>query len=62
MWRLAEGAETCRVLAHWALQMKHTRSSRKKNASTATDAILGLLATKDLDLSGMDKEFIHGSP
>ena len=43
MWRLAKGAGTCRVLALWALQMKHTRFSRKKNASTAAAAILGLL-------------------
>ena len=49
MWRLAEGAKTCRVLA---LQMKHTRFSRKKNASTAADAILGLLATKGLGFIG----------
>ena len=49
MWRLAEGAETCRVLALWALQMKHTRFSRKKNASTAAAAILGLPATKGLE-------------
>ena len=48
MWRLAEGAETCRVLALWALQMKHTRFSRKKNASTVEAAILGLPATKGL--------------
>ena len=46
MWRLAEGAETCRVLALWALQMKHTRFNRKKNASTAAAAILGVPATK----------------
>ena len=59
MWRLAEGAETCRVLALWALQMKHTRFSRKKNASTAAAAILG---PRDLDLSGMDEEFVPGSP
>ena len=39
MWRLADGAETCRDLALWALQMKHTRFSRKKNASTAAAAI-----------------------
>ena len=43
MWRLAEGAETCRVLALWALHMKHTRFNRKKNASAA--AILGLPVT-----------------
>ncbi len=48
MWRLAEGAETCRVLAILALQMKHTRFSRKKNASTAAAAILGVPATKGL--------------
>ena len=48
MWRLAEGAETCRVLALWALQMKHTRFSRKKNASMVAAAILGLPATKGL--------------
>ena len=48
MWRLAEGAETCRVLALWALQTKHTRFSRKKTASTAAAAILGLPATKGL--------------
>ena len=52
MWRLAEGAETCRVLALWALQMKHTRFSRKKNASTAAAAILGLPATKGLGFIG----------
>ena len=48
MWRLAEGAETCRVLAFRALQMKHTRFSRKKNASTVASAILGLPTTKGL--------------
>ena len=48
MWHLAEGAETCRLLALWALQMKHTRFSRKKNASTAMAAILGVPATKAL--------------
>ena len=52
MWCLAEGAETCRVLALWALQMKHTRFSRKKNASTAAAAILGLPATKGLGFIG----------
>ena len=52
MWRLAEGAETCRVLALWALQMKHTRFSRKKNASTAAAGILGLPATKGLGFIG----------
>ena len=51
MWRLAEGAETCRVLALWALQMKHTRFSRKKIAMAAA-AILGLLATKGLGFIG----------
>ena len=48
MWRLAEGAEIYRVLAHWALQLKHTRFSTKKNASTAAAAIQGLPATKGL--------------
>ena len=52
MWHLAEGAETCRVLALWALQMKHTRFSRKKNASTVAVAILGLPATKGLGFIG----------
>ena len=52
MWCLAEGAETCRVLSLWALQMKHTRFSRKKNASTAAAAILGLPATKGLGFIG----------
>ena len=52
MWHLAEGAETCRVLALWALQMKHTRFSRKKNASTAAAAILGSPATKGLGFIG----------
>ena len=52
MWRLAEGAETCRVLAPWALQMKHTRFSRKKNASTAVVSILGIPATKGLGFIG----------
>ena len=52
MWRLAEGVETCRVLALWALQMKHTRFSRKKNASTAEAAILALPATKGLGFIG----------
>ena len=52
MWRLAEGAETCRVFALWALQIKHTRFSRKKNASTAAAAILGLLVTKGLGFIG----------
>ena len=62
MWRLAEGAETCRLLALWALQMKHTRFSRKKNASTTAVAILGLPATKGLGFMGMDEEFVPGSP
>ena len=44
--------KTCRVLALWALQMKHTRFSRKKNASTAAAAILGLPATKGLGFIG----------
>ena len=48
MWRLVEGAGTCRVLALWTLQMKHTRFSRKKNASTVAAAFLGLPATKGL--------------
>ena len=52
MWRLAEGAETYRVLALWALQMKHTRFGRKKNASTAAAAILGLPGTKGLGFIG----------
>ena len=52
MWRLAEGAQTCRVLALWALQMKHTRFSRKKNASTVADDILGVPATKGLEFIG----------
>ena len=52
VWRLTEGAENCRVLALWALQMKHTRFSRKKNASTAAAAILGLPATKGLGFIG----------
>ena len=52
MWHLAEGAETCRVLALWALQMKHTRFSRKKNASTEAAAILGVPATKGLGFIG----------
>ena len=52
MWRLAEGGETCRVLALWALQIKHTRFSRKKNASTVVAAILGLPATKGLGVIG----------
>ena len=52
MWRLAEGAEICRVLAIWALQLKHTRFSRKKNAWTTVAAILGLLATKWLGFIG----------
>ena len=52
MWHLTEGAETCRVLALWALQMKHTRFSRKKNASTVGTAILGLPATKGLGFIG----------
>ena len=52
VWHLAEGAETYRVLALWALQMKHTRFSRKKNASTAAVAILGLLATMGLEFIG----------
>ena len=41
-----------RVLALWALQMKHTRFSRKKNASTGAAAILGLPATKGLGFIG----------
>ena len=52
MWRLAEGAEICRVLALWALQMKQTRFSRKKNASTVAAVVLGLLATKGLGFIG----------
>ena len=48
MWRLAEGAEIYRVLAHWALQLKHTRFNMKKNASMAAAAILGLPVTKGL--------------
>ena len=52
MWRLAEGAETCRVLALWALQMKHNGFSTKKNASTAAAAILELPATKGLGFIG----------
>ena len=52
MWHLAEGAETCRVLTLWALQMKHTRFSRKKNASMVAVAILGLPATKGLGFIG----------
>lgn len=52
MWRLGKGIETYRVLALWALQMKHTRFSRKKNASTAAAAILGLPATKGLGYIG----------
>ena len=48
--------------ALWALQMKHTRFSRKKNASTATAAILDYLRPRDLGLSGMDEEFMPGSP
>ena len=52
MWRLAEGAETYRVLTLWALKMKHTRFSRKKNASTAAAPILVLLATKGLGFIG----------
>ena len=50
--RLAEGAETCRVLALWALQLKHTRFSRKINASKAAAVILGLPATKGLGFIG----------
>ena len=30
VWRLAEGAETSRVLALWALQMKHTSQQEEK--------------------------------
>ena len=52
MWRLSEGAETCRVLALWALQMKHTRFSRKKKVSTVAAAILGVPATKGLGFMG----------
>ena len=52
MWRLTEGAETYRLLALRALQMKHTRFSRKKNASTAEAAILALPATKGLGFIG----------
>ena len=52
VWRLAVGAEICRVLALWALQLKHTRFSTKKNASTAAAAILGLPATKGLGFIG----------
>ena len=52
MWHLAEGAETYRVLALRALQMKHTRFSRKKNASTVAAAILGLPVTKGLGFIG----------
>ena len=62
MWHLAEGTKIYRGLALWALQLKHTRFSTKKNASTAAAAILGLPVTKDLDLSGMDEEFVPGSP
>ena len=63
MWRLAEGAEICRVPALLALQMKDTRFRRKKNASTAAAAILGVPATKGLGFSGdMDEEFVPGSP
>ena len=49
---LAVGAEIYRVLALWALQLKHTRFNTKKNASTAVAAILGLLATKGLIFIG----------
>ena len=52
MWCLAEDAKTCRVLALSGLQMKHTRFSRKKNASTAAAAILGLPVTKGLGFIG----------
>ena len=52
MWHLAESAETCRVLALWALQMKHTRFTRKKNAPTTAAAILGLRVTKGLGFIG----------
>ena len=48
MWRLAEGVETCRVAALWALQMNHTRFSRKKNATTMEAANPGLPTTKGL--------------
>ena len=48
MCLLAEATETCRVLALLALQMKHTRLRRKKNASTAAVAILAVPATKGL--------------
>ena len=46
------GAEIYRVLALWALQLKHTRFSTKKNASTVAAAILGLPATKGLGFIG----------
>ena len=52
VWHLTKGLETCRVLAFWALQMKHTRFNRKKNASTVVAAILGLPATKGLGFIG----------
>ena len=52
MWRLAEGAKTCRVLTLWALKMKHTRFSRKKIASTTVAAILGVPVTKGLGFVG----------
>ena len=52
MWRLAEGAETYRVLTLWALQVKHTRFGRKKNASMMAAVILGLPATKGLGFIG----------
>ena len=51
-----------RNLTLWALQIKHNRFSRKKNASTAAAAILGYLRPRDLDLSGMDEESVPGSP
>ena len=46
------GTEICRVLALWAIQLKHTRFSTNKNASTAVAAILGLPATKGLGFIG----------
>ena len=60
VWHLAEGAETCRVLTLWALQMKHTRFSRKKNASRRRLPSQDYLRPRDLDLSGMDEEFVPG--
>ena len=52
VWHLAEGAETYRVLALCTLQMKLTRFSRKKNATTMAAAILGLPVTKGLGFIG----------